>query len=123
MPGLGRAGAGRANLSRQERVDLREHSQPRTLLRALGLGQVVASGVGIIIGAGIYVLIGAATEQSGSTVWLAVLLAGGLSALTALSYAELAAMFPTAGAEYDYTRRVAPKGVAFVVGWVPPAVP
>jgi APA family basic amino acid/polyamine antiporter len=45
-------------------------------------------------------------------------LAGVLSALTALSYCELASMFPAAGAEFDYTRRVAPAWVAFLVGWV-----
>lgn len=92
--------------------------EPRGLKRTLGLGQITASGVGIIIGAGIYVLLGAATAEAGSAVWVAFLIAGLLSALTALSYAELAAMFPNAGAEYDYTRRVAPKWVAFVVGWI-----
>ncbi len=89
-----------------------------TLARTLGLGQITASGVGIIIGAGIYVLLGAATAEAGSAVWAAFVVAGALSALTALSYAELASMFPKAGAEYDYTRRVAPEWVAFVVGWV-----
>ena len=88
------------------------------LRRELGLTQVTASGVGIIIGAGIYVLLSSATAQAGPSVWLAFVLAGGLSALTALSYAELAAMFPAAGAEYEYTRRVAPAWVAFLVGWV-----
>jgi APA family basic amino acid/polyamine antiporter len=89
-----------------------------TLRRELGLPHVVASGVGIIIGAGIYVLLGAATAQAGPSVWLAFVVAGGLSALTALSYAELAAMFPAAGAEFEYTRRVAPAWIAFLVGWV-----
>ena len=49
---------------------------------------------------------------------IAFLVAGLLSALTASSYSELASMFPNAGAEYDYTRRVAPQWLAFVVGWV-----
>jgi len=88
------------------------------LKRTLGLGQITASGVGIIIGAGIYVLLGAATAEAGSAVWIAFLVAGLLSALTASSYSELASMFPNAGAEYDYTRRVAPQWLAFVVGWV-----
>ena len=88
------------------------------MVRSLGLGQITASGVGIIIGAGIYVLLGAATAEAGAAVWIAFLVAGVLSGLTALSYAELAAMFPNAGAEYDYTRRVAPEWVAFLVGWV-----
>ncbi len=88
------------------------------LRRELGLTQVTASGVGIIIGAGIYVLLSSATAQAGPSVWLAFVMAGGLSALTALSYAELAAMFPAAGAEYEYTRRVGVPWLAFLVGWV-----
>ncbi len=82
------------------------------------MGQITASGVGIIIGAGIYVLLGAATAEAGAAVWISFLIAGALSALTALSYAELAAMFPSAGAEYDYTRRVAPEWIAFLIGWI-----
>jgi APA family basic amino acid/polyamine antiporter len=96
----------------------REAGTAHRLRRALGPAQITASGVGIIIGAGIYVLLGAATEQAGAAVWMSFAIAGGLSALTALSYAELAAMFPSAGAEYDYTRHAAPAAVAFVVGWV-----
>ncbi len=88
------------------------------LRRELGLGRVTASGVGIIIGAGIYVLVGPATAKAGSAVWLAFLVAGLLSALTALSYAELASMYPSAGAEFEYARQVWPAWAAFLVGWV-----
>ena len=87
------------------------------LRRVLGPVEVTASGVGIIIGAGIYVLLGAATGEAGDAVWLSFVLAAGLCALTGLSYAELASMFPNAGAEYDYTRRVCPERWAFLVGW------
>jgi APA family basic amino acid/polyamine antiporter len=88
-----------------------------TLQRTLSFWEVTAGGVGIIIGAGIYVLVGAATEEAGAAVWMSFALAALLSALTGLSYAELASMFPTAGAEYDYTRRAVPGWVAFIVGW------
>lgn len=88
------------------------------LSRVLGFWEVTASGVGVVVGAGIYVLIGEATAQAGAGVWMAFLLAGVLSALTALSYAELASMFPRASAEYEFTRNALPQPVAFVVGWV-----
>ena len=88
------------------------------LRRVLGLAEVTAGGVGIIIGAGIYVLLGTATAQAGAAVWLAFVLAAVLSALTGLSYAELSSMFPSAAGEYEYTRRVLPEWVAFVVGWM-----
>ena len=97
-------------------ADGRDLGAPQ-LRRVLGPVEVTASGVGIIIGAGIYVLIGAATAEAGSAVWLSFGLAAGLCALTGLSYAELASMFPSAGAEYEYTRRAFAEPVAFVVGW------
>ena len=87
------------------------------LRRALGPLEVTASGVGIIIGAGIYVLLGAATEEAGAAVWASFGTAAVLCALTGLSYAELASMFPAAGAEFEYTRQVYSPRVAFVVGW------
>lgn len=76
------------------------------------------SGVGIIIGAGIYVLVGEAAAEAGAAVWLSFLVAAALSVLTAFSYCELAAMFPRAGAEYEYARHAFPAAVAFLAGWV-----
>lgn len=90
----------------------------RPLDRGLGLLQVTAGGVGIIIGAGIYVLIGEAAGEAGNALWLSFVLAAALCAATGFSYAELASMFPSAGAEFDYTRQVFPEWVAFLVGWV-----
>ena len=114
---LGRSGRpvvqdGSAWLRRQ-----RERTGTSGLRRVLGLLEVTAGGVGIIIGAGIYVLLGPATALAGGTVWISFLVAAGLCGLTGLGYAELSSMFPRAGAEYEYTRQVAPEPVAFVVGW------
>ncbi len=95
-----------------------DQQQPVHLQRVLNLWEVTASGIGIIIGAGIYVLVGAATAHAGAGVWVAFLLAALLSALTGLSYAELASMYPSAGAEYEYTRQAFWPWLAFVVGWV-----
>src|SRR5688572_20985135 len=88
------------------------------LRRELGFWQLTASGIGIIVGAGIYVLIGAATAEAGAGIWLSFLIAAVLSALTGLSYCELAALYPRAGAEYEYTRHAFPHWIAFLVGWV-----
>ena len=85
--------------------------------RVLGLGQLTASGMGVIIGAGIYVLLGPATSEAKALVWVSFLVAGLLSALTALSYMELASMFPKAGAEHEFTRQVFPRWVSFTSGW------
>lgn len=91
---------------------------PAELRRELGFWQLTASGIGIIVGAGIYALIGAATAKAGSGVWLSFLIAAGLSVLTGLSYCELAALFPSAGGEYEYTRNAFPRSIAFLTGWL-----
>jgi APA family basic amino acid/polyamine antiporter len=88
------------------------------LKQSLGFWQVTVSGIGIVIGAGIYVLIGPATQEAGSAVWASFLLAAILSALTGLSYAELAGMFPSAGAEYAFARNAFNELTGFLVGWL-----
>ncbi|HET6614380.1 MAG TPA: APC family permease, partial [Dehalococcoidia bacterium] len=50
--------------------------------------------------------------------WLAFVLAALLATLTGLSYAELAAMFPSAGAEYEYIRRASNEFLGFLTGWM-----
>lgn len=91
---------------------------PIELRRSLSVWQVTASGIGIVIGAGIYVLIGPATHDAGNAVWLSFVVAGVLSALTGLSYAELAGMFPSAGAEYSFAKHAFNELIGFLVGWL-----
>lgn len=89
------------------------------LKRALGLPALVFYGVGVILGAGIYSILGQAAGEAGKALWLSLLLASLAAALTALSYAELATMFPRAGADYVYLRNAWPerRGLAGSVGW------
>lgn len=74
------------------------------LNRTLGLPMLTFYGTGMILGAGIYSIIGQAAGIAGESLWQGFLLAGIAALLTALSYAELATMYPTAGAEYTYLR-------------------
>lgn len=98
---------------------LKRAAQPAPQLqRSLSFWQVTTTGVGIVIGAGIYVLIGEAAKEAGAALWIAFLLAAVLSALTGLSYAELAGMFPSAGAEYEFARRAYNEFIGFTVGWM-----
>lgn len=92
-------------------------SQPQ-LKRSLRLWQLVVSGVGIVIGAGIYVLVGDAAAEAGGLLWLSFVLAGLLALMTAMSYAELAGLFPTAGAEYEFARQAFNDFVGFLAGWL-----
>jgi len=87
------------------------------LTTSLRTVHVVASGVGIIVGAGIYVLLGPAAQEAGELVWLAFAVSAAICSLTALSYAELAGMFPRAGGEYEYASHVFGRRSTFVVGW------
>jgi APA family basic amino acid/polyamine antiporter len=90
---------------------------PEALSRTLGLWQVTASGVGIVIGAGIYVLVGTAAREAGNALWISFTVAALLSALTGLSYAELAGLFPSAGAEYAFARAAFGPFAGFMSGW------
>ncbi len=74
------------------------------LNKTLGLPMLIFYGTGMILGAGIYSIIGKAAALTGETLWLGFALAGFSAFLTALSYAELATMFPKAGAEFVFLR-------------------
>ncbi len=88
------------------------------LKRELGFWRVALSGIGIILGAGIYVLVGKAAGMAGNAVWLSFLIGAVLAALTGLSYAELSALMPRAGAEYTYVRKAFGRFPSFVIGWL-----
>ena len=66
-------------------------------------------GTGMILGAGIYSIIGQAADLAGAGVWQGFALAAVAALLTALSYAELATLFPKAGGEYVYLRNAFPR--------------
>lgn len=95
-----------------------QEPSPPLLKQSLRMWQLVASGVGIVVGAGIYVLIGQAAADAGGLLWVSFIIAGALAALTGLSYAELAAMFPRAGAEYEFARQAFGDFIGFMAGWM-----
>lgn len=79
------------------------------LKRTLGLTMLTFYGTGMILGAGIYSIIGQAAGIAGDAVWQGFALAAIAALLTALSYAELAALFPKTGGEYVYLRQAFPR--------------
>ncbi len=88
------------------------------LKRELGLFEVTLSGIGIILGAGIYALIGKGAALAGNALWLSFAISAIIAVFTGLSYAELSAMFPKAGAEFEYVNRAFGIRAAFVIGWL-----
>lgn len=79
---------------------------------------LTAFGIGSIIGTGIFVLTGtAAANQAGPALVLSFVLAGCGCALTALCYAELAAMIPVSGSAYSYAHAAFGEVIAWFIGW------
>ncbi|WP_295901864.1 APC family permease [uncultured Bdellovibrio sp.] len=76
--------------------------------KALSLPHLVFYGIGMILGAGIYSIIGKAAGVAQEGLWVSFLLAAFCAALTALSYAELATLYPQTGGEYIYLKNIFP---------------
>ncbi|MBW9215405.1 amino acid permease [Mumia sp. zg.B53] len=100
----GSAGAQTASEGR-----LRQNLQARDL---------IGFGIGIVIGTGIFTLTGLqAKENAGPAVMVSFLIAGFVSLLAALCYAELAAAVPTAGSSYTYAYTTIGEVFAWVIAW------
>ena len=88
------------------------------LKRVLGPANLVALGIGAIIGTGIFVLTGqAAAAHAGPGIVISMVLAGVVSALAGLCYAELASTVPIAGSAYTYAYATLGEFVAWIIGW------
>ena len=88
------------------------------LRRTLSVVGLTAFGIGSIIGTGIFVLTGtAAANQAGPALVLSFVIAGCGCALTALCYAELAAMIPVSGSAYSYAHAAFGEIIGWFIGW------
>lgn len=100
-----------------------EASAPTGLARSLGSIDLVALGIGAIVGAGIFATVGTAATGdahrlgAGPAIILSFLLTGAVCAVTALCYAELAAMIPISGSAYTYAFATLGELVAWIIGW------
>lgn len=85
---------------------------------AMGPLSLTTLGIASVVGAGIFVTTGSAAAQyAGPAVVVSFVLAGIVAALTALCYAELAAMIPIAGSTYSYAYAAFGSFVAWFIGW------
>ncbi|MFN2400584.1 MAG: amino acid permease [Gemmatimonadaceae bacterium] len=106
-----------------------EGDHPNSLKRELGAGDLVMLSIGAVIGAGIFSSIGTAAAGeilpngvivrygAGPALIVSFLLLGGVCALAALCYAELASMIPQAGSAYAYSYATMGELVAWIIGW------
>ena len=92
---------------------------PGHFKRALTLFDSVMLVTGSMIGSGIFLVSADIAREVGSAGWLLVvwLLTGLITMAGAISYGELAAMFPKVGGQYVYLREAFGKLVAFLYGW------
>src|SRR5438067_3113018 len=112
----------RGSLWRVKPVDLilKETEQPgeSTLKRTLGPISITAMGIGAIVGTGIFVLTGvAAAKYAGPGLILSFIVAGIVSGLAAICYAEFASTVPVAGSAYTYSYATLGELVAWIIGW------
>ena len=93
---------------------------PRSLPRTLGLRDLVLIVVGTVIGSGIFLVPSTVLRQTGGSVPVAFMVwvvAGILSLLGALTFAEMGAAKPDAGGLYVYIRDAFGPLPAFLYGW------
>jgi APA family basic amino acid/polyamine antiporter len=100
-----------------------------SLKRVLGAGDLIMLAIGAVIGAGIFSSIGTAAAGevlpsgeivrygAGPALIVSFILLGGVCALAALCYAELAAMIPQAGSAYAYSYATLGEFIAWIIGW------
>jgi basic amino acid/polyamine antiporter, APA family len=85
---------------------------------AMGPFSLTTLGIASVVGAGIFVTTGAAAAQyAGPAVVVSFVIAGIAAALTAVCYAELAAMIPIAGSTYSYAYAAFGAFVGWFIGW------
>src|SRR5213082_2729397 len=98
--------------------DTRTKSEPG-FVRAIGLFDGTMIVVGSMIGSGIFIVAADISRQTGSAggLLLTWILTGLLTISAALSYGELAALFPHAGGQYVYLREAYSPLWGFLYGW------
>ncbi len=93
--------------------------QETGFVRAIGLFDGTMIVVGSMIGSGIFIVAADISRQTGSAggLLLTWVLTGLLTIAAALSYGELAALFPHAGGQYVYLREAYSPLGGFLYGW------
>lgn len=95
-------------LNSAEKSDLKKNLTSKDL---------AALGIGAVVGTGIFVSTGVGAHLAGPAVVLSFIVAAVISALCALTYSELATMFPVAGSTYAYSYVAFGELIAWIIGW------
>ena len=87
------------------------------LKRDLGLISLIGIGAGGMIGSGIFAMPAVMGGEAGPSLMLAILIAGFVTLLLAIAYAELGAAFPLTGGPYALPRLAFGDLGGFLMGW------
>jgi len=100
-------------------VTTQNQKEEAGFVRAIGLFDGTMIVVGSMIGSGIFIVAADITRQTGSPggLLLTWILTGLLTIAAALTYGELAALFPHAGGQYVYLREAYSPLWGFLYGW------
>jgi basic amino acid/polyamine antiporter, APA family len=99
-------------------VEQAKRDRSRLNSGAMGTVSLTALGIASVVGAGIFATVGiASSEYAGPGVIFSFMLAGLAAAVTALCYAEMAAMIPAAGSTYSYAYATFGTFMAWFIGW------
>src|SRR6202048_1969299 len=106
-----------ADLSKDTKAETK--TGERGFVQAIGLFDGTMIVVGSMIGSGIFIVSADIARQTGSPggLLLTWVLTGFLTIAAALSYGELAALFPHAGGQYVYLREAYSPLWGFLFGW------
>jgi basic amino acid/polyamine antiporter, APA family len=90
-----------------------------TLKRKINLFDAAAIVIGSMIGSGIFIVSSDIARQLGSPGWLLVVwvISGLLTLAAAISYGQLASVFPDAGGQYIYLQKTYNPLIGFLFGW------
>src|SRR5579872_681135 len=94
------------------------------LKKTIGLWSAVSIVIGSVIGSGIFMRPASMAQRLGSPVLIQVvwLVAGAVSMMGAMIYAELGTMFPETGGAYIYLQKTYGSFTSFIYGWSTMAV-
>ncbi len=96
---------------------LQEASEKTELKKTLRAIDLAALGIGSVVGTGIFVATGQGAHLAGPGVLLSFIIAAITSGFCALTYSELACMFPVAGSTYSYAYVAFGELIAWIIGW------
>lgn len=87
--------------------------------KSLGLIDSTSIVIGSMIGSGIFIVSSEMSRNLGAPGWLIIawVITGIMTIIAALSYGELASMFPKAGGQYVYLREAYNPFTGFLYGW------